>query len=188
MATTADFRNGLIIEYNNELYSIIEFQHVKPGKGNAFVRTRLKNLKTGKILPNTFSAGVKINIQRVERRPMQYLYNDGEGYHFMSSETYEQIQIPKDLINAPQFLKEGDIGEVMYHTDSESVLSVELPSTVALEVTYTEPGEKGNTATNAMKEATLETGAIIRVPLFINIGDKLKVNTVDGSYSERVKE
>ncbi|MCK9290774.1 MAG: elongation factor P [Bacteroidales bacterium] len=188
MATTADFRNGLIIEFNNELYSIVEFQHVKPGKGAAFVRTRLRNLKTGKILPNTFTAGVKINVQRVERRPMQYLYNDGTDYHFMNSETFEQIHIPKDLINAPQFLKEGDIAEVMYHTESDSVLSCELPVTVVLEVSYTEPGERGNTATNAMKDATLETGAAIRVPLFINIGDKVKVNTAEGTYSERVKE
>jgi elongation factor P len=188
MATTADFRNGLIIEFNNDLYSIVEFQHVKPGKGNAFVRTRLRNLKTGKILPNTFPAGVKINIQRVERRPMQYLYNDGVDYHFMNSATFEQLQIPKESINAPEFLKEGDIAEVMYHTETDSVLSCELPPTVVLEVTYTEPGEKGNTATNAMKDATLETEAVIKVPLFINIGDKIKVDTRDRSYSERVKE
>ena len=188
MATTADFRNGLIIEYNNDLYSIVEFQHVKPGKGAAFVRTRLKNLKTGKILPNTFPAGVKINIQRVERRPMQYLYNDGIDYFFMNAETFDQTHINKDLINAPEFLKEGDIAEVMYHTESDSVLTCELPVSVVLEVTYTEPGEKGNTATNAMKEATVETGAVVRVPLFINIGDKIKINTVEGSYSERVKE
>jgi elongation factor P len=187
MATTADFRNGLIIEFNNDLYSIVEFQHVKPGKGNAFVRTRLRSLKTGKILPNTFPAGVKINIQRVERRPMQYLYNDGLDYYFMNNESFEQISIAKDLINAPEFLKEGQGAEIMYHTDTESVLTCELPATVVLEVTYTEPGEKGNTATNAMKEATLETGALIRVPLFINIGDKVKINTAEGSYSERVK-
>lgn len=187
MATTADFRNGLIIEFNNDLYSIVEFQHVKPGKGNAFVRTRLRNLKTGKMLPNTFPAGVKINIQRVERRPMQYLYNDGLDYYFMNNETFEQISIAKDLINAPEFLKEGQGAEIMYHTDTESVLTCELPASVVLEVTYTEPGEKGNTATNAMKEATLETGALIRVPLFINIGDKVKINTAEGSYSERVK-
>ncbi len=188
MATTADFRNGLIIEHNGDLYSIIEFQHVKPGKGNAFVRTRLRNLKTGKVLPNTFSAGVKINVQRVERRPMQFLYADGDDFHFMNSQTFEQFFIPKDLINAPQFLKEGDIAEVMYHTETDSVLSCELPASVVLEVTYTEPGEKGNTATNAMKDATLDTGAIIKVPLFINIGDKIKVNTEAGEYSERVKE
>jgi elongation factor P len=179
MASTADFRNGLIIEFNNDLYSIVEFQHVKPGKGAAFVRTKLRNLKTGKVLPNTFPAGIKINIQRVERRPMQYLYNDGQDYHFMNYE---------ELINAPDFLREGDTVEVMYHTESDSVLTCELPTSVVLEVTYTEPGEKGNTATNAMKDATLETGAVIKVPLFINIGDKIRVDTRDGSYSERVKE
>ncbi len=188
MATTADFRNGLCIEFNGELYTIVEFQHVKPGKGAAFVRTKLRNIKTGKILPNTFNAGVKINIQRIERRPMQFLYQDGEDFHFMNSETFEQIFIHKDLINAPQFLKEGDIAEVMYHTESDSVLLCELPAYVTLEVTYTEPGEKGNTATNAMKEATLDTGAVIKVPLFINIGDKIKVDTRTGDYSERVKE
>lgn len=188
MATTADFRNGLIIEFNNDLYSIVEFQHVKPGKGAAFVRTRLRNLKTGKVLPNTFPAGVKINIQRVERRPMQYLYNDGTDYFFMNTETFDQIQISKELINAPQFLKEGDLVEVMYHTESDSVLTCELPVSVVLEVTYTEPGEKGNTATNAMKDATLETGAVVKVPLFINIGDKIKINSAEGSYSERVKD
>lgn len=188
MATTADFRNGLIIEFNNDLYSIVEFQHVKPGKGAAFVRTRLRNLKTGKILPNTFPAGSKINIQRVERRPMQYLYNDGSDYYFMNNETFEQIQIAKELINAPEFLKEGSGVEIMYHTDSDTVLTCELPASVVLEITYTEPGEKGNTATNAMKDATLKTGATIRVPLFINIGDKVKINTAEGTYSERVKE
>ncbi|MDR0969042.1 MAG: elongation factor P [Lentimicrobiaceae bacterium] len=188
MATTADFRNGLIIEFNGDLYSIVEFQHVKPGKGPAFVRTRLRNLKTGKILPNTFTAGVKINVQRVERRPMQYLYNDGQNYFFMNAETFEQLEIEKDLINAPQFLKEGNIAEIMYHTETDTVLTCELPATVTLEVTYTEPGEKGNTATNAMKDATLETNAVIKVPLFINIGDKIKVDTRDGSYSERVRE
>jgi len=188
MASTSDFRNGLIIEFNNDLYSIVEFQHVKPGKGAAFVRSKLRNLKTGKVLPNTFPAGIKINIQRVERRPMQYLYNDGQDYHFMNNETFEQIPIAKELINAPDFLREGDAVEVMYHTESDSVLTCELPTSVVLEVTYTEPGEKGNTATNAMKDATLETGAVIKVPLFINIGDKIKVDTRDGSYSERVKE
>ena len=188
MASTADFRNGLIIEFNNDLYSIVEFQHVKPGKGAAFVRTKLRNLKTGKVLPNPFPAGIKINIQRVERRPMQYLYNDGQDYHFMNNETFEQIPIAKELINAPDFLREGDTVEVMYHTESDSVLTCELPTSVVLEVTYTEPGEKGNTATNAMKDATLETGAVIKVPLFINIGDKIRVDTRDGSYSERVKE
>lgn len=188
MANTSDFKNGLIIEFNNDLFSIVEFQHVKPGKGAAFVRTKLKNLKTGKILPNTFPAGSRINIQRVERRPMQYLYNDGLDYHFMNVESFEQIPIAAELINAPQFLKEGDMVEVMYHTETDSVISCELPTVVVLTVTYTEPGERGNTATNTFKDATLDTEAVIKVPLFINIGDKIKVDTRDGSYSERVKE
>lgn len=187
MANTSDFRNGLCIELNGELFTIVEFQHVKPGKGGAFVRTKLRNIKTGKILQNTFNAGVKINIQRVERRPMQYLYKDGEGYHFMNAQTFDQIFIPEELINAPQFLQEGDTVEVLYHTESESVLSCELPAYVTLTVDYTEPGEKGNTANNALKEATLNTGAVVKVPLFVNIGDKLKVDTRTGEYSERVK-
>ena len=187
MASTSDFRNGLIIEFNNDLYSIVEFQHVKPGKGAAFVRTKLRNLKTGKVLPNTFPAGIKINIQRVERRPMQYLYNDGQDYHFMNNETFEQIPIAKELINAPDFLKEGDAVEVMYHTDTDSVLTCELPTAVVLEVTYTEPGLKGDTANSALKPATIETDATIMVPLFINTGDKIKVDTRSLAYSERVR-
>ena len=187
MATTADFRNGLIIEFNGELFTIVEFQHVKPGKGAAFVRTKLKNVKTGKVLPNTFNAGVKINIQRVERRSYQYLYSDGEFYHFMNQETYDQIQLLKDLISAPDFLKEGQDVEITYHAESESYLACELPAYVTLEITYTEPGERGNTATNVMKDATVETGANVKVPLFINTGDLIKVDTRSGEYSERVK-
>ncbi len=187
MATTADFRNGLIIEFNGELFSIVEFQHVNPGKGAAFVRTKLKNVKTGKVLPNTFNAGVKINIQRVERRPYQYLYNDGESYHFMNQETFEQIPLTKDLISAPDFLKEGQEVDIAYHEESESYLSCDLPAYVVLEITYTEPGERGNTATNVMKDSTVETGANVKVPLFINTGDLIKVDTRTGEYSERVK-
>jgi len=186
MATTADFRNGLVIEFNGDLYTIVEFQHVKPGKGGAFVRTKLKNLKTGKVLPNTFNAGTKVNIQRIERRPYQYLYNDGEAYHFMNNETYEQTFIDKDLIPAPGLLKEGHKVEIVVHVDTETAISCDMPAYVTLEITYTEPGEKGNTATNAFKEATVETGAIVKVPLFINIGDKIKVDTRTGEYSERV--
>lgn len=187
MATTSDFRNGLIIEHNGELFTIVEFQHVKPGKGAAFVRTKLKNVKTGKVLPNTFNAGVKINIQRVERRSYQYLYNDGTDYHFMNQETYEQIQLAGELISAPDFLKEGQEVEITYHAESESYLACELPAYVTLEITYTEPGERGNTATNVMKDATVETGANVKVPLFINTGDLIKVDTRTGEYSERVK-
>jgi elongation factor P len=187
MATTSDFKNGMVIEFNGELFTLVEFQHVKPGKGPAFVRTKIKNVKTGKVLSNTFTAGVKINVQRVEKRPYQYLYNDGEAYHFMNQETFEQIFLPRELISAPDFLKEGQEVDIAYHTESESYLSCDLPAYVVLEITYTEPGEKGNTATNVMKDATVETGANVKVPLFINTGDLIKVDTRSGEYSERVK-
>ncbi len=187
MATTADIRNGLCIEMNNELFSIVEFQHVKPGKGGAFVRTKLRNLRTGKVIPNTFNSGTRIDIARVERRPYQYLYKDESGYNFMHSQTFEQVSIPEELISAPQFLKEGQEVEIVFHADTESPLTCDLPAYVALVITYTEPGERGNTATNALKEATLETGATVKVPLFVNEGDKIKVDTRSGDYSERVK-
>jgi len=187
MATTADFRNGLCIEFNNDLYTIVEFQHVKPGKGGAFVRTKLKNLKTGKVLPNTFNAGVKINIARVERRPYQFLYKDESGYHFMHSESFEQTFISEEIINAPDLLKEGQEVEIVFHADTETPLQCELPPFVELEIVYSEPGVKGDTATNTLKPATLETGAIVNVPLFIETGEKIRVDTRDKSYSERVK-
>ncbi|NOX85481.1 MAG: elongation factor P [Chlorobi bacterium] len=187
MATTSDFRNGLCIEHNGELWTIVEFQHVKPGKGPAFVRTKLKNVKTGKVLSNTFTAGVKINIQRIENRTYQYLYNEGDLYHFMNTETYEQTFINKELISAPELLKEGEIVQIAYHTETETPVSCEMPTYVTLKVTYSEPGEKGNTATNALKDAEVETGATVKVPLFINTGDLIKVDTRSGDYSERVK-
>jgi elongation factor P len=188
MATTSDFRNGLVINLNGDLYSIIEFQHVKPGKGPAFVRTKLRNLKTGKVLPNTFTAGVKIDVQRVERRNYQFLYKDGEEYHFMNAETFEQTFLNESLIGDPaSFLKEGQNVEILVHAETEEHLVVDLPPYVVLQVTYTEPGEKGNTATNTLKDATLETGATVKVPLFINTGEYIKVDTRSGSYSERVK-
>ena len=187
MATTADFKNGLVLEFNGDLYTIVEFQHVKPGKGPAFVRTKLKNLKTGKVLPNTFNAGVKINVQRVERRQFQYLYNDGDDYHFMNSESFEQTFISKDLVPAPDLLKEGQTVEILTHAETETILTCEMPAYVELEVTYTEPGEKGNTATNTFKDATVETGATVKVPLFINTGERIKVDTRTHEYSERVK-
>jgi len=187
MATTADFRNGLCLELNGELFSIVEFQHVKPGKGGAFVRTKLKNLKTGKVLSNTFNAGVKIDVARVERRPYQYLYKDDSGYHFMHIETYEQTFIPEELISAPSLLKEGQQVEIVFHADTETPLTCELPPFVELEVTYAEPGVKGDTATNTLKPATVETGATVNVPLFINVGERIKVDTRTGDYAERVK-
>ncbi len=188
MATTADIRNGLCIKFNGELYSIVEFQHVKPGKGAAFVRTKLKNLRTGKVLPNTFNAGVKIDIARVERRPYQFLYKDAMGYNFMHSETFEQVAIEESLINAPQFLKEGQVVEIVYHADTETPLSCDLPPFVVLEVTYAEPGVKGDTATNTLKKAELETGVTVNIPLFVEAGEKIKVDTRTGDYAERVKD
>ncbi len=188
MATTADFRNGLCIMHNGELYTITEFQHVKPGKGPAFVRTKIKNVKTGKVLSNTFTSGVKIDIQRVERRQYQYLYNEGDTYHFMNTEDYEQTFIDKSLIPAPELLKEGQVVTIAYHSETDSPILCEMPAYVVLEITYTEPGERGNTATNTFKDATVETNATIKVPLFINTGDKVKVDTRTGNYSERVKE
>jgi len=189
MATTSDFKNGFCMEFNNDLYTIVHFQHVKPGKGPAFVRTKLKSLTTGKVIDNTFTAGVKVNEARVERRPYQYLYNDDMGYHFMHKETFEQLSIQKDLINAADLLKEGQDVEIVYHADTETPLSCELPPFVALEVTYTEPGIRGDTSsTSSLKPATVETGATINVPLFIETGERIKIDTRDYSYSERVKE
>ncbi|KOF03455.1 elongation factor P [Roseivirga seohaensis] len=187
MASTADFKNGLVIEYNHDLYAITEFQHVKPGKGPAFVRTKLKSIRTGKVLDNTFTAGVKVVTARIEKRPHQFLFKDDYGYNLMNSETFEQVAVPEELINAPQLMKDGQEVDVLFHAETESVLSVELPAYVELVVTYTEPGIKGDTATNATKPATLETGAEIQVPLFINQDDKIKVDTRTNSYGERVK-
>ncbi len=188
MATTADFKNGLCLEYNNDLYTIVEFQHVKPGKGPAFVRTKLKSMTTGKVIENTFSAGHKVTTARIERRPHQYLFKDDFGYHFMDSSTFEQVAIQEALIENSSLIKDGQEVDVIYHAEEEKVLGVELPPFVELVVTYTEPGIKGDTATNATKPATMETGAEIQVPLFINEGDKIKVDTRTNSYSERVKE
>lgn len=187
MATTADFRNGLCIEFNNDLYTIVEFQHVKPGKGPAFVRTKLKNLKTGRVIDNTFTSGHKVTTARVERRPHQFLYRDDLGYHFMDSNSFEQTNINADLITNPQLLKDGQDVEVVYHAETETALSCELPAHVELMVTYTEPGLKGDTATNATKPAKLETGAEIQVPLFIEQDTLIKVDTRNNAYVERVK-
>jgi len=187
MATTADFRNGLVIEYNNDLYTIVQFQHVKPGKGPAFVRTKLKNLKTGRVIDNTFSSGVKVNVARVERRPYQYLYKDDVGYYFMHLETYEQIHVDSEMIENAEFLIEGIGVEVVVHAETETVLTVDLPQFVVLEVVYSEPGLRGDTATNTLKQAKVENGSTIMVPLFVNVGDKIRIDTRDKSYVERVK-
>ena len=189
MATTADFRNGLCIEYNDDLYTIVQFQHVKPGKGPAFVRTKLKNLTNGKVIENTFNSGVKVNVARVERRPYQFLYSDDIGYHFMHLETYEQISLESSMIENPDLMKEGQEVEIVYHADTETALSCDLPPFVVMEVTYTEPGVKGDTtSTTASKPATIETGTTINVPIFINEGEKIKVDTRTREYVERVKD
>ncbi len=188
MATTADFKNGLCINYNNNLWKIESFQHVKPGKGPAFVRTKMRNLNNSKILENTFTAGVKIEVVRIENRAHQFLYKEDDTYHFMNQKNYEQIAIQKSMINNPEYLKEGSTVDIMFHAEKEEPLSCTLPQNVKLKITSTEPGEKGNTATNALKPATTETGANIKVPLFINIGDIVKIDTTNGNYLERLKE
>jgi elongation factor P len=188
MATTSDIRNGLCIKYNNDIFKVVEFLHVKPGKGPAFVRTKLKSLSSGKLLDNTFPAGRKIEDIRVETRKYQFLYPEGDIYHFMNTDDYNQIALPKETLDTPELLKEGEIVTIIFNTEDSMPLSVDMPSNVILEITHTEPGVKGNTATNATKPATVETGALINVPLFINEGDKIKIDTSKSSYLERVKE
>ena len=188
MASTSDIRNGLCIKFNHDIYKIVEFLHVKPGKGPAFVRTKLRSLTTGRVLDNTFSAGHKIDDVRVETHNYQFLYAEGDEFHFMNTESYEQISLNKTILDAPGLLKEGTSVMVQVNTETDLPLSVDMPSSVILEVTYAEPGVKGNTATNATKSATVETGATVNVPLFINEGDKIKIDTASGSYMERVKE
>jgi len=186
MATTADFRNGMCLDIDGNYFFIVEFLHVKPGKGPAFVRTKLKNVTTGRVLDKTWNAGVRVEEVRIERRPYQFLYKDDMGYNFMHPETFDQISLPGDSIAGVQFLKDGDIVEAMVHAESETILTCDLPAHVTLEVTYTEPGIRGDTATNTLKPATLETGAEVRVPLFINVGEIIEVDTRDGSYVGRV--
>ncbi len=187
MATTADFRNGMCLDLDGQFFFIVEFLHVKPGKGPAFVRTKLKNVQTGRVIDKTFNSGVKVEEVRIERRPYQFLYHDEMGYHFMNNETFEQISIPKENINGVDYLKDGESVEVVTHSDSETVLYADVATHVVLQITYTEPGMKGDTATNTLKPATVETGATVRVPLFIEAGEKIKVDTRDGSYVERAK-
>jgi elongation factor P len=187
MATTADIRNGLCIKHNDKICQIIEFQHVKPGKGPAFVRTNLRNVETGKVIDNTFSAGHKIDVVRVENREYQYLYQEGNDYIFMNNESFEQVPIPAKMIEKPAFLMEGMTCNILYDANDEVPLVVELPMYIVSEVSYTEPGIKGDTATNTMKPATLATGAEVRVPLFIDMGETIKVDTRTGLYVERVK-
>lgn len=187
MATSSDIRKGLCIRHSHDIWKIIEFQHVKPGKGAAFVRTKIKSLTNGKVLDHTFPAGHKIDDLRVENRTYQFLYNDDQGFHFMNMDDYSQIFLQKEMMDAPDLMKEGMEVQILFDAANETPLTCDLPNYIELEVTYTEPGIKGDTATNATKPAKVETGADIQVPLFINEGDKIKINTDDGKYMERVK-
>ena len=187
MANSSSIRKGLCIHYNNDIYKIIDFLHVKPGKGPAFVRTKLKSVTNGKVVDNTFTAGHKIDEVRVETKKFQYLYKDSGSFHLMNVDDYNQIMVDESLIESSQFLKEGEMVTVLTNTEDGSTLYVEMPQSVSLIVESTEPGVKGNTANNATKPAQLETGVKINVPLFINEGDVVKIDTTKGLYIERVK-
>lgn len=183
--STADFRNGMCIEYNNKLCTIVEFQHVKPGKGGAFVRTKLRDIKTGRVVDYTFNAGTKFDSVRLETKKMQFLYSDGTDFNFMDMSSFEQLSIPAETVgSAANWLKESDEATLMYAGDE--LISIEPPMFVELEVTETEPGFKGDTATNTTKPATLETGVTIQVPTFVEIGDVLQIDSRDGRFVKRV--
>ena len=188
MINSQDIKKGTAIRMDGGIWVCIEFQHRKPGKGNTVMNTKLKNVTDGRVLDRTFQVGLKLEDVRIERRPYQYLYKEGEDYIFMNQETYDQAPIAKDLVTGVDFMKESDIVEVVSDADTETVLFAEMPVKTVLRVTHSEPGIKGDTATNATKPATLETGVEIRVPLFINEGDLVQVDTRDGSYLQRVKE
>jgi len=188
MASTSEFRNGLCLKFNHDIYQVVEFLHVKPGKGAAFVRSKLKSLTNGKVLENTFPAGAKIDPVRVETREYQFIYKDDLGYHFMDSESFEQNSLEEFKINSPQFLQEGAICLVLVNTEDETVLTCELPQHIEMTVTYTEPGLRGDTASGtALKVAVVDDGPTVQVPLFVNQGDKIKIDTRTGDYVERVK-
>ena len=184
--STNDLKNGMTLELDGMLFQVVEFQHVKPGKGGAFVRTKLRNIKTGGVVERTFNAGVKVGLAIVERKDMQYLYRDGESLTFMDMESYEQIPVPAELVgDGASWLSEGSSAQVAMHQGIP--IGVELPPSVTLAITKTQPAVKGDTQTNAMKPAVLETGAEIQVPMFVEEGERVKVDTRSGSYMERVK-
>ena len=187
MMNAQDIKNGTCIRLDGRLYFCVEFLHVKPGKGNTFMRTKLKDVVDGRVIERRFNIGEKLEDVRVERRPYQYLYTDGDDDIFMNNETFEQIPISKDLVTGAAFMKEGDTVEVVSDSSTNTVLYAEMPMKTVLKITYTEPGLKGDTATNTLKPATVETGATVRVPLFINEGELIEIDTRDGSYVGRVK-
>ncbi|MBA2393868.1 MAG: elongation factor P [Ktedonobacteraceae bacterium] len=187
-STTTDFRNGMVIRFNNELYTITEFHHVNPGNWRAFVRTNLKSVRTGRVIEQRFRAGEEIDEVRVEHQNWQFLYVDGDEYVFMNNESFDQQPISKDMLgDAIKFLKEGDVVELLVDSATEKVVTIELPNFLELRVESAEPGVRGDTANNVTKPATLESGAVINVPLFVNPGDKIRVDTRTGKYVERVK-
>ncbi|MDR1798602.1 MAG: elongation factor P [Bifidobacteriaceae bacterium] len=187
MATTNDLKNGLVLNLDGQLWTVVEFQHVKPGKGGAFVRTKLKNVLTGKVVDRTFNAGLKVDTATVDKRDMQYLYRDGEAFVFMDKDTYDQLNVPEATVgDAAHFLLEGQ--DALVATHDGAPLYVELPAAVVLEITYTEPGLQGDRSTGGTKPATLETGYQIQVPLFLEQGTKVKVDTRSGEYLSRVNE
>jgi len=187
VATTNDIKNGTVLRLDGQLWTVIEFQHVKPGKGGAFVRTKIKNVMTGKTIDKTFNAGLKIETANVDRRDFQYLYQDGADYVFMDTSTYDQITIPAEIVgDAKDYMLENQ--NVLVASNDGQPLYIELPASVVLEITYTEPGLQGDRSTGGTKPATLETGAQIQVPLFLEQGTKVKVDTRDGSYLGRVND
>lgn len=187
MINCQDVKNGMCIKLDGHFYFVVEFLHVKPGKGNTIMRIKLKDVVDGRVLERTYQIGFKLEDVRIERRPYQYLYQEGDNYMFMNQETYEQIPIEKTSITGVDFMKEGSVIDVVSDASTETVLFAELPVKVVLKIVYTEPGLKGDTATNTLKPAKLETGAEIRVPLFINEGEYVEVDTRDGSYVGRSK-
>ena len=187
MIKSQDIKKGTCIRLDGKLYFCIDFLHVKPGKGNTIMRTTLKDVVSGRVLERRFNIGEALEDVRVERRPYQFLYKEGEEYIFMNQETFEQIPIAHDLVTGVDFMKEGDTVDVVSDASTETVLYAEMPVKTVLKVAYTEPGLKGDTATNATKPAKLETGAEVRVPLFINEGEMVEIDTRDGSYVKRVK-
>jgi elongation factor P len=188
MASTQDIKKGLTIDFKNDLYTVVDFQHVKPGKGGAFVRTKLKSITTGKVVDQTWNSGEEIKPVRVQRRKYQYLYKDESGYSFMDQNTFDQVTLAEEMVVGYEFIKEGQEVEISFHAETDKPLTCDLPIHVILELTYAEPAVKGDTANNPMKKATLETGAEIMVPMFVNEGIKIKVDTRTGEYVERVKE
>lgn len=187
MIKSEEVKNGMCIRMDGHIFVVVEFLHVKPGKGNTIMRTKLKDVVNGRVIDRTFQVGFKLEDVRVERRPYQYLYRDGEDFIFMNQEDFDQAPIAKSLVKGVDYLKEGDVIEVVKDSDTETILYAELPTKVQLKITYTEPGVKGDTATNTLKPATLETGTEIRVPLFIKEGETVEIDTRDGSYQGRVK-